>query len=110
MELDILLGKDTVAALLNASLEKVAILEDAEFVMQFCNRDRALVPFIRVNVLISMIKSACLSHKLHPSKLSGAAERLIKSLGLDEPTRVMLYEALFDKEIIYKAGSVIYRN
>lgn len=110
MSINELIGFDTVKGLTDASRNRIETMSIGQLVMDTCRRDRELIPFVRINVLMAMIKSACLSHLPHVSQLTGDAERLIKSLNFDEPTRIHLYQGLFDKEIMYKQGIVIYRG
>jgi hypothetical protein len=110
MKVETIVGESVYQLLLAATKnpeQQIGIFDD---VVTYCNRDRSLEPLLKINVLLAMIKSAVRSHPIHQSQYSGNAETLIKSLGLDEASRIQLYEALFDKELIYKEGVVIYRG
>ena len=61
------------------------------------------------NLLITLVKVVILSHEYHSSQVTGNCEVLIKSLGLSEEQRVMLYKHLFDEEGMYTPTIRIYR-
>jgi hypothetical protein len=110
MTIQELIGQDVYDKLLESAADKGGVILDAENVIEYCKRDVSLKDHVSINVLIAMVKSAAISTNPHPSKVSGEAERIIKSLRVDEATRIRLYEELFDREGIYKAGSVICRR
>jgi hypothetical protein len=77
--------------------------------MLFAYHDRTPDFSLKENLLINLVKSAVQSHKYNPAELTGKTEELIKSLGLDEDVRRMLYVALFDNQGIYAASIQIHR-
>lgn len=61
------------------------------------------------NLIASFVTYIVREERLHPSKVDNRAHELIKTLGLDEPTRVTLYRYLFDQEGI-KATSIVIKR
>ncbi len=75
----------------------------------FAYSDRVPGVDVKKTLRVNFIKFAVGSKKLHPAKVTGEAEQLIKAIGYDTSTKEGLYESLFDNNLIRQPGIVVVR-
>lgn len=64
---------------------------------------------LKKNLMINLVKFAVATNNWPPANRTGKVEEFIKSLGITAAERASIYEALFDKEGLKKAGIQIFR-